>query len=90
MPGSFHLPGDLIVFHGIAVDMEDGTLPPAALVWSDNLQGGLGIGQTVPINNLTPGLHTITLTATDSYGVSNTASVTIFVDNPVYVPAVRK
>ena len=91
-PGSqtFHSPGDLIVFHGGATDMEDGTLPGSALVWSDDIQGGLGIGPTVPINTLSPGKHTITLTATDSYGISSSASVTIFVGYPFYLPMVRK
>jgi len=87
---SIHIPGDLIVFTGSASDMEDGTLPPAALVWSDNVQGGLGIGPTVPINNLNPGSHTITLTATDSYGISSTTNVSIFVGYPVYAPVIKK
>lgn len=87
---TIHIPGDLIVFHGIGTDMEDGTLPPASLVWSDNLQGGLGIGQSVPINNLTPGLHTITLTVTDSYNISTSTAVTINVAYPLYVPNVHK
>ena len=87
---SIHQPGDLIVFHGIGTDMEDGTLPAAAMVWSDNLQGGLGIGQTVPINTLTPGTHTITLTVTDSYGVSTTATVTIQVAYPMYLTNMRR
>jgi hypothetical protein len=84
---SIHRPGDLIVFHGIGTDMEDGTLPPAALQWSDNLQGGLGIGQTVPINNLTPGTHVITLTVTDSYNISRTSTVTIDIAYPLYLPS---
>jgi hypothetical protein len=88
--GSIHLPGDLVVFTGAASDMEDGTLPPAALVWSDDVQGGLGIGPTVPINSLLPGKHTITLTATDSYGASSSTSVSILVAYPVYMPTIKK
>ena len=83
-------PGDLIVFHGIGIDMEDGTLPAGSLEWSDNIQGGLGIGQTVPINNLLPGKHVITLKVTDSYDVSSTSSMTIFVEYPVYLPNLQR
>jgi hypothetical protein len=85
-----HAPGDLIVFHGIATDMEDGTLPDASMHWSDSVQGSLGIGPTVPINNMKPGKHTITLTATDSYGVSNSTTVTIFVGYGEFLPKLSK
>jgi hypothetical protein len=88
--GSYHLPGDLVVFHGLAADMEDGTLPDAALHWSDDVQGSLGDGPSVPVNTLNPGKHTVTLTATDSYGVSSTTSVTFWVDNPMYLPNVSR
>jgi hypothetical protein len=87
---SIHLPGDLIVFHGIGTDMEDGTLPAGSLEWSDNIQGGLGQGQTVPINNLTPGQHVITLKVRDSYNISSTTAVTITVGYPVYLPTLRR
>ena len=60
------------------------------MVWSDDVQGGLGIGPSVPINNLTPGKHTITLTATDSYGISTSTSVTIDVAYPIYLPQVKR
>ena len=83
-------PGDLIVFNGSAFDMEDGTLTDSALVWSDDVQGGLGIGPSVPINHLNPGKHTITLTATDSYGISTDATVTIDVAHATYLPTVRR
>jgi hypothetical protein len=86
---SDHLPGDLIVFHGSASDMEDGTLPDSAMNWDDNVQGGLGIGPSVPINDLAPGKHTITLTATDSYGISSSTSVTINVAYPTFLPSIK-
>ncbi len=83
-------PGDLVVLHGGATTMEEGTLPDAVLAWTDNVQGGLGIGPNVAINTLKPGKHTITLTATNQYGVSNSASVTIFVDYMGFLPALQR
>ncbi len=83
-------PGDLIVFHGGGTDMEDGTLEDSALQWSDNVQGGLGIGPSVPINNLTPGKHTITLMVIDSYGISSSTSVTVDIAYPIYLPGVER
>jgi hypothetical protein len=81
-----YLPGALVVLQGIATDMEDGTLPDEALKWSSDLQGSLGSGPSLALNNLFPGYHQITLWAEDSYGVVSTASVKIFVGYPVYLP----
>jgi hypothetical protein len=82
--------GDLIILQGSANDFEDGALPDASLVWTDNLQGGLGIGPSVPLNTLTPGKHTITLTASDSLNISSSQSVTIVVAYPTYLPLSQK
>jgi len=50
-----YLPGALVVLQGIATDMEDGTLPGEALKWSSDLQGSLGSGPSLALNNLFPG-----------------------------------
>ncbi len=88
LSATFHSPGDLIVFHGLGTDLQDGTLPAGALEWSDNRQGSLGIGPTLPINNLTPGDHLITLTVSNSYNISSKASISIQIAYPVYFPSV--
>lgn len=89
-PGSFTVPGGLLVLQGYGTDMEDGTLPDEALAWSDNVQGGLGVGPSLPINSLAAGVHTLTLTVTDSYGISSSVSVTINIGYPLYLPSVVK
>jgi hypothetical protein len=88
--GGFYPPGSLVVLQGIATDFEDGTLPDETLVWSDNVQGGLGIGPSVPLNNLLPGKHTITLTGTDSHGISTSATVHITIANVIDLPLLVK
>ena len=75
---------------GSGMDMEDGSLPDSSLVWSSNRQGELGIGPSVPINSLLPGQHIITLTATDSYGISAQTSVMIYIDYPIFNPLVGR
>jgi len=47
-------PGGLLVLQGSANDFEDGTLPDESLAWTDDVQGGLGIGPSVALNTLTP------------------------------------
>jgi hypothetical protein len=88
--GTYTPPGGLVVLSGSAMDMEDGTLPDGSLVWSSNRQGELGIGPSVPINSLQPGQHIITLTATDSYGISAQTSVLINIDYPTFGPLVGR
>ena len=88
--GSVVVPGGLVVLQGSATDMEDGTLPDGSLVWSSNRQGELGVGPSVALNTLNPGKHVITLTATDSYGISVQASVQIDIAYPLFIPLVAR
>jgi hypothetical protein len=71
--------GDLAVLQGSATDLEDGQLSDASLVWSSDKDGDLGTGESLPINTLSPGQHTITLTATDSNDASASQSITLVV-----------
>jgi hypothetical protein len=84
--GSYTIPGGLVVLMGTAMDMEDGSLPDSSLVWSSDRQGELGVGPSVALNSLESGTHIITLTATDSYGISMEAHVQINIAYPLFTP----
>ena len=86
LPGSNYIPGELVVLQGSGTDLEDGTLPDEALVWSSDRQGGLGVGPSVPLSVLEPGTHVITLAGKDSLGVETSQSVTINIAYPAYLP----
>ena len=60
-------------------DTEDGLLPSSAFVWTSNIDGNLGTGEFLVLSAsyITPGEHTITLTATDSDQMTATATVNI-------------
>ena len=60
--------GQRIVLRGAASDREDGTLPAEALTWNSSLDGMLGTGRRVDATSLSPGVHEITLAATDTDG----------------------
>jgi hypothetical protein len=70
-------PGSSVSFAGTGTDPEDGTLTGASLVWTDNVAGQIGTGTSFSLTTLTPGVHIITLTATDSQGSTGTATDTI-------------
>ena len=57
-----------ITFIGNSIDEEQGNLPDTSLVWFSSLQGELGKGDTLTIDSLAVGKHTITLQGTDSFG----------------------
>jgi subtilisin len=73
--------GAEITFTGTAIDPEDGDIT-AALVWTSDQDGQLGVGGTVTtplsVNN-----HTITASVTDTAGQNGSASISITVGNPV-------
>jgi formylglycine-generating enzyme required for sulfatase activity len=71
-----------ITFQGSAPDAEDDSLSGAALVWTSDRAGPFGTGTTVTTSDLESNTHHITLTATDSWGDSGTATITIHIGRP--------
>jgi hypothetical protein len=76
--GSIYVQGASITFTGVAADLEDGTITGSQLVWkADGVT--IGTGGTFIKANLTPGTHSITLTATDLGGLTDIATVSVSV-----------
>ena len=67
------------IFHASAWDKEDFVLLEADLVWSSDVDGVFASGSLVTFDNLSVGSHVITLTATDSDGMSDEDSVSVTV-----------
>ena len=81
--GSSFPAGTSVTFTGTGTDLEDGALSGASLVWTSDLDGELGTGESVTATGLSIGVHTITLTVADSNGGSNAHPITVpIVDNP--------
>ena len=93
--GATFTSGPKVVLEGSGADLEDGSLGDSALSWVSSKDGALGTGQALEVN-LTPGDHTITLTVTDSKGLTDTTSIQVTVvqtttsGHQQYVPFVRK
>ncbi len=66
---------------GSGSDSEDGALAPEQLSWSSDIDGSLGTGNSLQAP-LSPGQHTITLTATDSSNQIDTEVVHVTVLTP--------
>lgn len=72
--------GTSLLFVGRAHDASCASITGAALVWIDSLDGQIGTGEVFSHTVDTPGLHIVTLTATDSHMQQYTATVTITVN----------
>lgn len=84
--GSNTIPPDTYsLLQGYAYDLEDGTLNETMLHWESNHDGSLGMGDHL-LTNLSPGQHTITLTATDSDSNVSSTSINIYVGHKNYLP----
>jgi hypothetical protein len=70
-------PTQQIDLQGSAYDLEDGTLGDASFQWSSSIDGDLGTGASLGTSELTTGEHIITLTVTDSDGMTSQAQRTI-------------
>ncbi|HMV31317.1 MAG TPA: PQQ-dependent sugar dehydrogenase, partial [Gemmatimonadales bacterium] len=66
-----------VLLAGGAVDDNGAVLPGSVLLWSSSIDGALGTGDSVVLSTLTAGHHTITLSATDTAGLTGQASVTL-------------
>jgi alpha-tubulin suppressor-like RCC1 family protein len=62
--------GSEIRFEGGGVSQTGLELTGAALVWSSDFDGEFGTGEVLTTSTLSAGLHLITLTATDDFGLS--------------------
>ena len=80
--GSTYTQGDTISFSGTGADAEDGALTGSSLVWTSSIDGPIGTGGSFQRSDLPAGTHTITLTATDSEGATDTYSVSITLNFP--------
>lgn len=70
-----------IVLVGRARDVEQGELGDSALEWSSSIDGPIGPGRATSVTQLTPGLHTITLSATDDAGVTTESTIQVEIDD---------
>jgi hypothetical protein len=71
--------GGFAALQASAADAEDGPLTGAALSWSSSIDGVLGTGPSLPIDNLSVGTHVITLTGHDSANHTATDMITLTV-----------
>ena len=79
---SVYTTGSEVLFSGSATDAEDGELSGNVLVWTSSLDEQIGTGTSFSRYSLSPGTHTITLTATDSGGMTATVSITLIINSP--------
>jgi len=77
MDGVTLIQGTAVTLEGTATDPEDGTLTGDSLVWTSTLDGDIGSGESVTRDDLSVGIHLITLTATDSEGAFGYDSISI-------------
>ncbi|MFC1564136.1 SUMF1/EgtB/PvdO family nonheme iron enzyme [candidate division KSB1 bacterium] len=68
-----------ISFLGSATDVENGSLTGTALQWKSNRDNNIGTGSQFSTSTLTPGVHTITLTATDDNSDTGSDAIQITV-----------
>jgi len=85
-----------VVLEGRGVDLEDGSLGDGALQWSSDRDGALGSGRLLE-KMLSPGSHAITLTVTDSDGLTATDEISLTIlstpswgSNKIYLPVLLR
>ena len=81
--------GEFIQFSGTGYDEEDHWLTGTSLVWySSKSLLPLGTGESLTVNTLTGGTHTITLKVTDSQGTSDIDTIRLVVRNTAPVATI--
>lgn len=75
--GSKETIGSVLTFISQGNDPEDSTILESNYRWTSNLDGEFGTSKSIQTNNLTPGIHLITLTVTDSDGNSTSDSINL-------------
>jgi hypothetical protein len=87
--GARYIAGMNVTLRGSAYDWQDGWLHSStALTWSSNLDGVLGSGEVLNLQNLSSGQHTITLSATNSLNLTASTHITVTIGPRLYLPLV--
>jgi hypothetical protein len=89
MDGSSVPPNMPVMLTGYAIDWEDGMLPGDTFTWSSDQGGNLGTGNQI-LANLSQGWHAITLTVSDSDGMTASTSIHIYSGYKLHLPLVRR
>ena len=55
-----------VTLEGVGTDHEDGELPETSLVWTSSIDGEIGTGTLITVENFSLGTHTIRLRGTDT------------------------
>jgi hypothetical protein len=88
--GASAMPGDPVFLRATGYDAEDGPLGDEAYAWASNRDGALGSGEEAVAEGLSAGMHTITLSATDSDGHVAEQSIRLWVGSRVYLPVILR
>ena len=88
--GDFYPSARWVVLRAQAYDQDDEDLVGDSLVWMSDVDGLLGTGTEVEPGAMSTGDHVITLTATDSDGLSSSQSVAISIGHHTCLPLVVK
>jgi hypothetical protein len=80
---------ETVVLQGSGLDLDDGSLGDSALTWRSTRDGALGTGRLLE-KTLSAGRHTITVTATDSGGLSHSTSIQVSVAGKVFLPVILR
>jgi len=72
--GTVYNPGDDILLVAEGYDPQDGSLPDDKIRWSSDISGELGYGSELIVEHLAAGRHAITVTVTNSAGLSSSAT----------------
>ncbi len=68
-----------VIFQASAWDIDELLIPEANVVWTSDLDGVVGSGRLFSSRSLSVGVHTLTLTGTDSTGLSTSKQITLTV-----------
>lgn len=68
-----------LILSGTASDLVEGPIPPDRFTWRSDRDGAIGAGRYFRIRDLSVGTHTITASAENAWGVSNSASIQVVV-----------
>ena len=79
-------PAPLADVASLAIDCENGPWDGDALTWQSDRDGYFGAGTDVDLPDPSPGIHEITLVATDSDDMVGESSVRVIIGSRVYLP----